>query len=142
MRKSAKVGLALLLVCRFAIGAAAQASSTAAANPTSVTNDAQSAEIRKLELEVAAAKSSGDNAWMLTCSALVLMMTGPGLALFYGGLVRKKNVLSTMMQSFALLLRETASSADFTTSFYAASEVNLTRITPPPSRSRHSWCTS
>ena len=38
---------------------------------------------------------------MLVCSALVLMMTGPGLALFYGGLVRKKNVLSTMMQSFA-----------------------------------------
>jgi ammonium transporter, Amt family len=103
MRKSAKVGLALLLVCLFAIGAAAQASSAAAANPTSVTNDGQSAEIRKLELEVAAAKSSGDNAWMLTCSALVLMMTGPGLALFYGGLVRKKNVLSTMMQSFALM---------------------------------------
>ena len=46
---------------------------------------------------------SGDNAWMLVCSALVLMMTGPGLALFYGGLVRKKNVLSTMMQSFVLM---------------------------------------
>src|SRR5436853_3384978 len=40
---------------------------------------------------------------MLTSSALVLMMTGPGLALFYGGLVRKKNVLATMMQSFALM---------------------------------------
>ena len=40
---------------------------------------------------------------MLTSSALVLMMTGPGLALFYGGLVRKKNVLGTMMQSFALM---------------------------------------
>ncbi len=46
---------------------------------------------------------TGDNAWMLVCSALVLLMTGPGLALFYGGLVRKKNVLSTMMQSFALM---------------------------------------
>lgn len=46
---------------------------------------------------------SGDNAWMLVCSALVLMMTGPGLALFYGGLVRKKNVLATMMQSFAMM---------------------------------------
>lgn len=46
---------------------------------------------------------SGDNAWVLVCSALVLMMTGPGLALFYGGLVRKKNFLSTMMQSFALM---------------------------------------
>ncbi len=46
---------------------------------------------------------TGDNAWMLTSSALVLMMTGPGLALFYGGLVRKKNVLSVMMQCFFLM---------------------------------------
>ena len=46
---------------------------------------------------------SGDNAWLLVSSALVLMMTGPGLALFYGGLVRKKNVLNTMMQSFAMM---------------------------------------
>ncbi len=44
--------------------------------------------------------NSGDNAWMLTSSALVLMMTVPGLALFYGGLVRRKNVLATLMQSF------------------------------------------
>src|SRR6266536_4371539 len=47
--------------------------------------------------------NSGDTAWMLTSAALVLMMTGPGLALFYSGLVRKKNVLSTMMQSFAMM---------------------------------------
>jgi Amt family ammonium transporter len=47
--------------------------------------------------------NSGDNAWMLTSSALVLMMTGPGLALFYGGLVRRKNVLATMMQSFIMM---------------------------------------
>jgi len=46
---------------------------------------------------------SGDNAWMLASSALVLMMTGPGLALFYGGLVRNKNVLATMMHSFFLM---------------------------------------
>ncbi len=45
----------------------------------------------------------GDNAWMLTSSALVLMMTGPGLALFYCGLVRKKNVLSVMMQCIFLM---------------------------------------
>jgi len=45
---------------------------------------------------------SGDTAWMLTATALVLMMTIPGLALFYAGMVRKKNVLSTMMQSFAI----------------------------------------
>jgi Amt family ammonium transporter len=43
---------------------------------------------------------SGDTAWMLTSSALVLMMTVPGLALFYAGMVRKKNVLATMAQSF------------------------------------------
>jgi Amt family ammonium transporter len=46
---------------------------------------------------------TGDNAWMLTSSALVLMMTGPGLALFYSGLVRKKNVLSVMMQCVFLM---------------------------------------
>jgi Amt family ammonium transporter len=46
--------------------------------------------------------NSGDTAWMLTSVALVLMMTIPGLALFYGGMVRKKNVLATVMQSFAI----------------------------------------
>jgi len=46
---------------------------------------------------------TGDTAWMLTSAALVLMMTGPGLALFYSGLVRRKNVLATMMQSFILM---------------------------------------
>ncbi|MFH7811246.1 MULTISPECIES: ammonium transporter [Acetobacter] len=45
---------------------------------------------------------TGDTAWMLTSTALVLMMTIPGLALFYAGMVRKKNVLATLMQSFAL----------------------------------------
>jgi len=45
---------------------------------------------------------TGDTAWMLASTALVLMMTVPGLALFYGGMVRKKNVLATMMQSFAV----------------------------------------
>jgi len=47
--------------------------------------------------------SNADNAWILVSAALVLMMTGPGLALFYSGLVRKKNVLATMMQSFAMM---------------------------------------
>jgi ammonium transporter, Amt family len=46
--------------------------------------------------------SAGDTAWMLTSTALVLLMTIPGLALFYGGMVRKKNVLATLMQSFAI----------------------------------------
>ena len=56
-----------------------------------------------LEAATKSAQSAGDNAWMLTSAALVLMMTGPGLALFYGGLVRRKNVLSTMMHSFILM---------------------------------------
>ena len=47
------------------------------------------------------ALSSGDTAWMLTSTVIVLMMTVPGVALFYGGMVRKKNVLSTVMHSFA-----------------------------------------
>ena len=46
--------------------------------------------------------NSGDTAWMLTSTALVLLMTIPGLALFYGGMVRKMNVLATVMQSFAV----------------------------------------
>ena len=45
---------------------------------------------------------SGDTAWMLASTALVLLMTIPGLALFYAGMVRKKNVLATIMQSFAI----------------------------------------
>ncbi len=58
------------------------------------TNGALAAETPKLD--------SGDTAWMLTSTALVLMMTIPGVALFYGGMVRKKNVLATVVQSFAV----------------------------------------
>ena len=47
--------------------------------------------------------NTGDNAWVLASAALVLMMTAPGLILFYGGLVRRKNVLGTMMQSLVLM---------------------------------------
>ena len=50
----------------------------------------------------AAKIDSGDTAWMLTSTALVLLMTIPGLALFYGGMVRKKNILATLMQSFMI----------------------------------------
>jgi Amt family ammonium transporter len=60
-------------------------------------------DMAQLQAEIAAAQSAGDNAWMLVCCALVLMMTGPGLLLFYGGLVRRKNVLGTMMQCFILM---------------------------------------
>ncbi|MFZ0478665.1 MAG: ammonium transporter [Terriglobales bacterium] len=91
--------LALPSLAQTPAGSAPPAANTSAANTT----DAQAARIAKLEQAVASAQSSGDNAWMLVSAALVLMMTGPGLALFYGGLVRKKNVLATMMQSFALM---------------------------------------
>ena len=50
----------------------------------------------------AAELNSGDTSWILTSTALVLFMTLPGLALFYGGLVRSKNVLSVLMQCFAI----------------------------------------
>ncbi len=62
-----------------------------------------SARLSALEKSTASAQSAGDNAWMLVSAALVLMMTGPGLALFYGGLVRRKNVLATMMNSFSMM---------------------------------------
>ena len=55
-----------------------------------------------LAADAAPTLSAGDTAWMLTSTALVLFMTIPGLALFYGGMVRKKNVLATVMQSFAI----------------------------------------
>ncbi len=66
-------------------------------------NPEMQARMTALESATRNAQSAGDNAWMLVSAALVLMMTGPGLALFYGGLVRRKNVLGTMMQSFILM---------------------------------------
>jgi len=92
--------LALVLACSLLAPAGfAQAPPAAGAAASS---DVQ-ARMATLEKRVTDAQSTGDNAWMLVCAALVLMMTGPGLALFYGGLVRKKNVLATMMQSFILM---------------------------------------
>jgi len=82
---------------------AASATGAASGAPASAEGARLAAKVAQLEQQAADAHSAGDNAWMLTCAALVLMMTGPGLALFYGGLVRKKNVLATMMQSFALM---------------------------------------
>jgi len=97
------LGILLSLVApaehEFAQTSAPSASAPAPSAPASSDQD----RLAKLEQQVAEAKSSGDNAWMLMSAALVLMMTGPGLALFYGGLVRRKNVLATMMQSFALM---------------------------------------
>src|ERR1700756_2339132 len=91
--------LALVPLCPRVMAQATPAGSVA---PTAL-SPADAARLAKVEQQVSEAKNSADNAWMLTSAALVLMMTGPGLALFYGGLVRKKNVLATMMQSFALM---------------------------------------
>jgi len=84
----------LLLLC---LGARSRAAQSA---PPSV-----EARLPQLEAKTAAgpAINSGDNAWLLTSAALVLMMTAPGLILFYGGLVRRKNVLGTMMHSLVLM---------------------------------------
>ena len=64
---------------------------------------ATQADIKALQDSIHTAQMNADNSWMLVSSALVLLMTGPGLALFYGGLVRRKNILGTMMQSFAMM---------------------------------------
>src|SRR5437899_8212825 len=86
----------LILVCLPLVSLWAQSTPTA---------DQQTPEqkIATLQSAVKSAQSAGDNAWMLVSAALVLMMTGPWLALFYGGLVRRKNVLGTMMHSFILM---------------------------------------
>src|SRR5215831_10152795 len=98
-----RVILFTLVVLLGSLAAQAQSASMPEATQAAAPQSQQPDRVTKLEQQVAEAKSSGDNAWMLISSALVLMMTGPGLALFYGGLVRKKNVLGTMMQSFFLM---------------------------------------
>jgi ammonium transporter, Amt family len=93
---------------------AQQTPAPAASNSSALTSSAPQAatpeiskavdeQLKQLDQRVTAAQSAGDNAWMLVSAALVLMMTGPGLALFYGGLVRRKNTLAIMMQSFLLM---------------------------------------
>jgi Amt family ammonium transporter len=80
--------------------AAASATTSPAAPEIS---KAVSEKLAQLEQHASEAESHADNAWMLVSAALVLLMTGPGLALFYGGLVRRKNTLAIMMQSFLLM---------------------------------------
>jgi Amt family ammonium transporter len=81
--------------------AASEAAHPSAAAPAAASDAAPAAGPTEPFLVSADKISGGDTAWMLTSTALVLMMTVPGLALFYGGMVRKKNVLATLMQSFA-----------------------------------------
>ena len=93
------LALPMAMPAQQAPAASTPATSTASPEVPKSVND----KLNDLEQKVTAAQSSADNAWMLVSAALVLMMTGPGLALFYGGLVRHKNVLAIMMQSFALM---------------------------------------
>jgi Amt family ammonium transporter len=89
-----------ILLCCFPL----QARQTPSASPPATTDSKTVNEkLAQLDQRVTAAQSSADNAWMLVSAALVLLMTGPGLALFYGGLVRRKNTLAIMMQSFMLM---------------------------------------
>ena len=82
---------------------AAEPAPQAAAAPAPAISPDLAKKLEDLDKATKNAQMAGDNSWMLTSSALVLMMTGPGLALFYGGLVRRKNVLGTMMHSFILM---------------------------------------
>src|SRR5580765_4327558 len=102
----------LVLVSALVLLAAVPLSSqqTPAPTPSSATSPATpenpktvNEKLAQLDQRVTTAQSSADNAWMLVSAALVLMMTGPGLALFYGGLVRRKNTLAIMMQSFLVM---------------------------------------
>src|SRR6202051_1251411 len=90
-----------LLLAMILWGASGAFAQTAA--PTDFSKATTSEKLTQLDQRVTAAQSSADNAWMLVSAALVLLMTGPGLALFYGGLVRRKNTLAIMMQSFMLM---------------------------------------
>jgi Amt family ammonium transporter len=98
----------LILLVAFVMGVPLQGNVAFAQG--SATTGSQTERIAALEKQAAdqaaaisAAQTAGDNAWMLVSAALVLMMSGPGLALFYGGLVRRKNILGTMMQTFAMM---------------------------------------
>src|ERR1700760_4409054 len=107
-----KVFLSLLFVLIVGVsavgGSRVMAQTTApAASTAGMSQEARIAALEKanadLQTSVAAAQSAGDNGWMLVSAALVLMMSAPGLTLFYGGLVRRKNILGTMMQTFAMM---------------------------------------
>jgi Amt family ammonium transporter len=107
LTKRAKLPAAVIaalfaFVIGLALTVSAYAQTTAPMTPEQAAA-AKVAEAAAAETAAAAAAiNSGDTAWMLTSTALVLMMTIPGLALFYGGMVRKMNVLATVMQSFAI----------------------------------------
>ena len=85
------------------VDAATQARITALEQTVKASQAATGQALKAGQAATAQAQTSGDNAWILVSAALVLLMTSPGLTLFYGGLVRRKNILGTMMQSFAMM---------------------------------------
>jgi Amt family ammonium transporter len=105
MRRGIKLMLlsAVLALPAAALAVAPDLASAPSAPATQAQIAALQQAVHNAQTASANAQSAGDNAWMLVSAALVLLMTGPGLALFYGGLVRKKNILGTMMQSFAMM---------------------------------------
>jgi ammonium transporter, Amt family len=103
MRSRSLTLLLPLVLLGFPAFAFAQAASSAATSAQPAPAPVTQAQFAALQQAVQNAQSAGDNAWMLVSAALVLLMTGPGLALFYGGLVRRKNILGTLMQSFAMM---------------------------------------
>jgi Amt family ammonium transporter len=105
MSKPSRWAVLVLLMCASTGGAWAQEDTPAASAGQSPATaaPAETATAPTAPTLISADKiSAGDTAWMLTSTALVLMMTIPGLALFYAGMVRKKNALATLMQSFAI----------------------------------------
>ena len=114
MRSTLKTLLAVLfLACPLLAGAALAQAPDAAAPPAASAPPSAAAQAPAAVAPAATAPAAagpakppaydhGDTAWMLTSTALVLMMTIPGLALFYAGMVRRKNILATVMQSFAI----------------------------------------
>src|SRR5258708_31055210 len=110
MAKSLVLGLVIFISSVLPQGLAALTTGSTAANSSVISNppvskpaDVQNERLAKLEQQLADSKGSADNAWMLTSAALVLVMTGPGLARFYGGVARRKKGMASLMQGFALL---------------------------------------
>ena len=102
--RSSLMGLGLLILvalCIIAAGHDASLAQTPSATEQQATQEAPPPAC-DAKVQEKCTPNSGDTAWMLTSVALVLMMTIPGLGLFYGGMVRKKNVGDTIMTSFAI----------------------------------------
>ena len=136
--------------------AAMAAPAETAAAPDAMAAPAPAAPVVTAEAAPVAPKlDSGDTAWMLTSTLLVILMTIPGLALFYGGLARSKNMLSVLVQVFVIFAccghctatawrspGRASSSAGWTSCSSRASHPTLSRVCCPPFRNTCSWPSS